>query len=443
MASHSSPLSRNPTALTEGYVADDHEMFEPASWTASGRVRTQPNSGYKVLILSGDSDYNLGDTAILTSICHCLHSIDKRVKITVTSREQGWAKVPGIKRVIERRPGGIVDLIRSARHQDLIIVGGGGLLQDDDSRLKMPYWSSLIRSLRLLNKNIVGHSIGAGPLNHWESRKLAAVTCAGLKSLSVRDHFAQEWLMRCVGQPVEVVPDPSFMLLPAPPATGAAFIRALGLKPDRPIIGVALRRWFHPLGGFIPHKMRVRTGLDRGEGRLRMNYLLEQLASSLRQLAEEMNAAILLLPTYNVHHESDITFCRQLATHLPQLTVRIGTTNNPHLYKSVVGHLKLMIAARMHPLIFAASMNVPIVGLAYNGKFDGLFELLGIPKRLLWMNDFQKNDMRERLTSLAFDALGDKTDIQHRSALLGKISFERTSELVQSMETERLTINAS
>jgi polysaccharide pyruvyl transferase WcaK-like protein len=42
-----------------------------------------------------------------------------------------------------------------------------------------------------------------------------------------------------------------------------------------------------------------------------------------------------------------------------------------------------MVGARMHPLIFAASMGVPVVGLAYNGKFEGAFRLLGLHHQLL------------------------------------------------------------
>jgi polysaccharide pyruvyl transferase WcaK-like protein len=42
-----------------------------------------------------------------------------------------------------------------------------------------------------------------------------------------------------------------------------------------------------------------------------------------------------------------------------------------------------MVAARMHPLIFAVSMGVPVVGLGYNGKFEGAFRLLDLRGQLL------------------------------------------------------------
>ena len=48
-----------------------------------------------------------------------------------------------------------------------------------------------------------------------ESRASARMICELLSSISVRDEFARDWLRRCSGRPVAVVPDPAFMLQPA------------------------------------------------------------------------------------------------------------------------------------------------------------------------------------------------------------------------------------
>src|SRR5262245_15825270 len=97
---------------------------------------------YKVLILGGDSDHNLGDAAILAGLCECLATAHRsKVEITVTSALRHFRPIPGAQRVVRRGCSGAPALLGAARAADLIVVGGGGLLQDDDSRIKVPYWA--------------------------------------------------------------------------------------------------------------------------------------------------------------------------------------------------------------------------------------------------------------------------------------------------------------
>ncbi len=385
----------------------------------------------RVLILGGDSDFNLGDTAILTALCHCLMATNARAEITITSCRPQQARLPGTLRVIPRGGRGLKQLLQAARSSDLIIIGGGGLFQDDDSRAKMPYWALRIATLRLLNDSIVGHCVGAGPLGHAESRQFARLACSMLRSISVRDEFARSALSRCTRRPVDVVPDPAFMLAPAPAGEAMAFMRSLGLAPGRPIIGVALRGWFHRRGGFVPHKLRSKMGLGRGDGDAEMAQLVACLAPALRALARRrQDAAILLMPTYALSHEGDVAVCRRLELALADLEPRVALVDDPCLYKAVAGHLSLMVSARMHPLIFAASMGVPIVGLAYNSKFEGLFDLLGIPRRLLWLNELASKSLQRRLEELAIAAIEDTTDLRARSAALADAVFRRTAALL-------------
>ena len=56
---------------------------------------------------------------------------------------------------------------------------------------------------------------------------------------------------------------------------------------------------------------------------------------------------------------------------------------DPRLYKALLGQAALVVSSRMHPLILAAGMGVPFVGLSYNGKFDGLYDRLGLAARPL------------------------------------------------------------
>jgi polysaccharide pyruvyl transferase WcaK-like protein len=387
----------------------------------------------KISILGGDSDHNLGDLAILVALCQSIARASSDSRMTVFANNPSVLKfLPPQTRALSRGASGFARLLGIASKQDLIVVGGGGLFQDDDSRIKMPYWAARVAMLRALNQNVVGHAVGAGPLDHAESRQCARFLCTAMRSVSVRDLFAQSWIKRCTDREVPVVPDPAFMLNPASDEAARAYVRSIGLNPDRPIIGVALRRWFHRLGGFVPHRVRSSLGMDKGSGQEEMSALANNMADALRSVARRLDAQVMLMQSYNVAHEADSRECERLQQHMADVETRLAIISDPALYKAVAGQTQLMISARMHPLILASSMGVPVVGLAYNGKFEGLFGLLGLKREVLWLNRFKEGAANASdLEQLAADALNDKTDLRHRAEQLGAVVDRSTRELVE------------
>jgi polysaccharide pyruvyl transferase WcaK-like protein len=204
-----------------------------------------------------------------------------------------------------------------------------------------------------------------------------------LASLSVRDRFAQEALAPCTARPVEVVPDPAFMLEATPPGTAREYLRRLGIGDGRPVIAATVRRWYHARGGFVPNGVRSRFGIEPKRDQKRFDDMLCVVARSLDLLRRRLDADVLLLPGYNAGHEADDMACEALRRRLDGGKAYVARVLDPMLYKALLGQASLVISARMHPLILAAGMGVPFVGLSYNGKFDGLYDQLGLSARSL------------------------------------------------------------
>lgn len=384
----------------------------------------------KILILGGDADANLGDAGILAATCHRFVAADPRAAITIVSRRRRAGELPGLVGVIAPGPRHFGALLAAARRQDLIVFGGGGLLQDDDSRIKVPYWAARLAALRSRQRNIVGLSLGVGPLEHAESRLCARLICGSLRSVSVRDDIARRWLEPCSSRPVPVVPDPAFMLPPSASSEAVGVIRALGLPTDRPLLGVTVRGWFHRRGGFVPHRLRARVRLGRDYGAADRARLAASLAIEVRRVARQLDAAVLLLPSYRLAHEGDVQACAALAAHLEGVPTATATIDDPALYKAVTGRLALMISARMHPLIFAASMGVPVVGLAYNDKFKGVFQLLGLPDQLLELESLPADFRAGWLEQPVQAALANAGGLQGQCALLAQRVSDHTASLL-------------
>lgn len=402
----------------------------PAAGSLTGPV------GPRVLILGGDSDANLGDHAILSGLCHALVAAAPAVRITVTASRSRSAALKGtLPGVVDVRPRGVAgfgSLLTAAASHDCVLIAGGGLFQDDDSRVKMPYWAARLACLGAVNGAIGGVSLGVGPLHRAESRFWARRACARLRDVAVRDPFARDWLEGALGRPVPIVPDPAFLVPPAGADVAERRLREAGVRPGEPLIGVALRGWFHARGGWMPHRLRARLVGSRRSGRAETTVWLDQVAQALRVLAADLGARVLLLPSYPLPHEGDVAMAGALARRMRAQRPACLLLRDPGEYKAVCGALRLMVGARMHPLILAAGMNVPIVGMGYNGKFDGLFRMLEAQARVVPLDAFPARDCVPALVDAARRALAED-----RHAAASRVLAARTSAAAGGM-LERL-----
>jgi polysaccharide pyruvyl transferase WcaK-like protein len=170
-------------------------------------------------------------------------------------------------------------------------------------------------------------------------------------------------------------------------------------------VGVALRRWFHHKTTFIPHKYAVKYHLRKIQGAERYNKMTTLMAQVLDNIIRQHNSFIVFLPTYNVPHEADYLTCKQVIRKMRYPKTALLMINDPIQYKGVAKYLKVMLGARMHPTIISASVGTNVVGISYNQKFQGFFELLGIPEKVISIEDFVENELSGKLTALLSEAI--------------------------------------
>jgi len=323
----------------------------------------------------------------------------------VADGENARAIFPGAE-IIPRGFHGMAALIAAALASDLVICGGGGLFQDDDSLAKMPYWGLRLALLKVLGAEVVGYCLGVGPLRHAVSRFFGRLAFACMAVISVRDPIAYQVAKGLTRRTVSIVPDPALALRPAPSQEAEKLLQDHGVPRDgSPLIGVAARKWFHKRGSFVPHKIAFRLGLRRINSRSKFNKMTDLLADVLDRLALTNGAHILFLPTYNVAHEGDDQVCEEISKKMHSNRKSLIRISDPRLYKAVTGKLSVMLGARMHPTIYAAGMGTPVVGLAYNPKFNGFFQLIGRSGHLLHIEDFVENEMTAELLALIENSL--------------------------------------
>lgn len=372
-----------------------------------------------MLIIAGDADGNLGDTAIALSTCDALRALQPDVCIHgVSGLPRGNPRV-AYDVCIPKGLRGVPALIRAARRSDLVLCGGGGLFQDDDSLAKMPYWAVRLLLVRLFAHRIVGYSIGAGPIRAWISRLATRVALACLQSISVRDEPARQTLELLTRKAIARVPDPALLLTPASREEAERLLREhdVPLDSEQPLIGVCLRQWYGEMNRWIPHKYAYRLGLQSSQAGMALNdRLMSFMATELDQVGEALGAFFVFLPSYNVPHENDAEICLEVMQRMRYSAKRLICLDDARLYKATTGCLRLLIAGRMHPAILAADMGVRSVGLAYNQKFGGFFEQIGQGHALVSLKALLQTGQTGEVLSRVRCQLDQADDWQNRVA---------------------------
>lgn len=90
----------------------------------------------------------------------------------------------------------------------------------------------------------------------------------------------------------------------------------------------------------------------------------------------------LLVPHDNRLRVSDLEVLRRINGFIPDSTL-IDVVMNADEIKAVLGECDALIAGRMHISIAALGQGVPVLGLVYQGKFEGLWEHFGLSRETL------------------------------------------------------------
>jgi polysaccharide pyruvyl transferase CsaB len=296
------------------------------------------------VVISGYYGFgNLGDEAVLAAMVAALrdrlpqaHVVVVSGRPTLTRLLHGVASVP--------RTGALRALVGA----DLVISGGGGLVQDVTSARSALYYLTLLGVATLLARATMVYAQGIGPLRRWWLRKLAQSVVNRVTVVTVRDEDSRRFLQEiAVRRPVQVVADPAFALDPVPVTQIRDLIGAR--RPAR--IGVALRPW-------------------------QDNRYLEPLLQGLHAACVDIGAEIVALA---FHPQRDLGVCAHAAR---AIGGQVIAGLSPGEMMAVTGTLDLMVGMRLHALVYAVARGIPLVGLSYDPKIDGLLRQIELGRLL-------------------------------------------------------------
>lgn len=242
--------------------------------------------------------------------------------------------------------------VRSALDScEALISGGGSLLQDVTGWKTIPYYLGVIKLAQWMGKPTFVYAQGIGPVRRRVFYPLIRRVLNQSELVSVRDRESAD-LLRQMGlyRDVMIVPDP---------VMGFPWLDEgkPDVPPDAsriPVVGVAIRFWRE----------------DRRE--------LEQLAAGLSLLAERRRVRLRLLPFHPPYDEEASAYVLERLEPRARYNAEIisGAEAPLDMLDQVAG-CDLVIAMRLHALIYAATQRVPMLGVSYDPKVDQFLHRLG------------------------------------------------------------------
>jgi polysaccharide pyruvyl transferase CsaB len=286
---------------------------------------------------------NAGDEAVLAAILEAISSQRKDATFTVTSGDTRGTETRfreySIRAVPRQNPKSLIPAIRAC---DVFISGGGSLLQDVTSLRNIVYYTGLIRLARLSRKPVMIYAQGIGPLLRPLSQKLTRAAVQSARAITVRDEDSRALLQKIgVTKNIEVTADPVWALTPD----------ANIVNTHKGAWNLSLRPW--PGYEWDPKiSPQIRDGLQKikGENRLRFVPMQPQSDAPIGEFLRSDNDE--LIDTRGLHPKTVMAHC---------------------------GGASVMIAMRLHALIFASAQGVPCVAVNYDPKVEALAKIIGAP----------------------------------------------------------------
>ncbi|MDY0236065.1 MAG: polysaccharide pyruvyl transferase CsaB [Gudongella sp.] len=326
------------------------------------------NNGPAILMSGYFGFDNSGDDAILTAIVKDILDFRPDARVKVLSRDPN--KTEDLCNVSAANRFKIRDIIRSLKATDILVSGGGSLLQDVTSTRSLLYYLALMKLAFFYKKPVMVYANGIGPVNKSFNRRLVKRVLNRVDFITLRDEDSRKCLedMGVKNRNIQVTADPVFTLQAAPAERVNIIFQDEGIDKDKPLVGISVRHWKND------------------------ELLVRELSKVIKYILENKDISVVLIP---MHYPEDLKISQSILDKVDNLNCHLLQEKyNVEELMGIIGELKLMVAMRLHSLIYAATQITPMLGLVYDPKVDGLLKELEVPYKLSVDNISEKEFLK-------------------------------------------------
>lgn len=307
----------------------------------------------KTIVISGYYGFdNSGDDAILKAIVEGFKNSDEKLNIIALSNDPpSTEKIYGIKAVYRFN---IAEVKRVVKTCDLFISGGGSLLQDVTSTRSLLYYLMLMKIAKKYKRKVMVYANGVGPIDGRLNRLLTKNILEKVDLISLRDEESRDFIQELgvENRNVYVTADPVFSLEAISKEEADSILSKENIPRDKPLVGIAIRDW------------------KNNES------LIDNMARASDYMVESYGVNIVLIP---MHYPEDLEISKRLLARIKNNSSYVLKEKyNVDEVMGVINELEMILAMRLHSLIYAATQEVPMIGIVYDPKIIGFLNTIGV-----------------------------------------------------------------
>lgn len=278
-----------------------------------------------------------------------------------------------------------IDLYEDA---DLIIDAGGGSIFSSN---KYFFYLGLYQHLynlwmgKKFNKPVIVAPQSIGPLTKWLDRKVAFYVLKQLDAVIVREKISSRMLLNN-NVTHELIPDVAFLANFIIKPTEHALKYFTKIDDTKINIGITVLNWSWAHQG------------SRQEEKLITDYL-SKISGTLSKLSNNHDVKVWIFPQVSASYgDDDYIVSEMLANMIDEKIEKeiISPDCNASDFCNIYQEMDLFIGSRMHSCIFAISQGVPTLGLAYQPKTIGTFDLIDLKNYALNIESFDSNVLSQK-----------------------------------------------
>lgn len=263
--------------------------------------------------------------------------------------------------------------VRRIADSNLFISSDGDVLGEDYGFLPFLWRAFFLSHGIFFKKPIFIYAEGCGPFKSYLGKLIAKFIFKRVSYISLREEISMKELLKLgiKREKINLVADSAFLLEPSKR-------NDLNFKKNKKLlIGVSVSKLVSAYGF---------KGKDKKES---YNNFINFMAKLLDWLVSELGANIIMIchaiqPKRDDYKSSlDILKRTKNKKNIKVLGNKFSAAD----FKKAISYCDLLIAARLHAAIAGLSTYVPVIGLAYSHKMEGVFKQVGMENYVIDIKD--------------------------------------------------------
>lgn len=301
-------------------------------------------------LISGYYGYkNSGDDALLLAIIKELQKKKEDVRIAVLSANpKETKKIYKVDSYNRFNPFRIFKCIKTAK---VLLSGGGSLIQDETSSKSLWYYAYILKFAKRCGLKVMQIANGIGPVNKKRNRKLASkVINSCVDEITLREEKSLKELAKMnVEVNTTLTSDPAMILDGSTKEEIRELFEKENITYDK-YVCISMRSWKYNAPDFE-----------------------ERIAEVADYIYEKYNLGILFIP---MQYPADIGISERIMKLMKNPSAIVRRRISIENMIGIIREAEFVFAMRLHTLIYAVSMDTPVIAIKYDPKVDGFMEYL-------------------------------------------------------------------